>query len=114
MVARSIKFLLLREMAFLEKELLQACAGLGQSVSKPVEIRQKLQPYLNRVMELGVGRLELYDNSGKLAYSLYPHRQQMVDAKYAASIDDKPGVSKSKKKHGLGLSALFERINDIS
>ena len=91
-VARSIKLLLLREMSFLEKELLQAARELGRVGTKPGEIQQVLQRYLSRVMESGVSRLELYDDSGKLAYSLYANRRHMV---VSGSVKTAPGARSS-------------------
>ena len=87
LVARSIKFLLLREMAFLEKELLQASEDLGRIGTEPGEILQVLQPCLSRVMESGVSRLELYDGSGKPAYAIHAHRRQMVVSGSAKNAD---------------------------
>ena len=91
-VARNIKLLLMRELAYLEKELLQAAASLSQSGSGPDQIQQVLQPCLGRVMELGVSRLELYDDKGKLAYSLYPHRRLMVSGGPDQPAVDSPGI----------------------
>ncbi len=96
-VARSIKFLLVREMSFLEKELLQAAGSLGNSGPEPEAVNQTLQPYLSRVMELGVTRLELYDGNEKLAYSLYPNRRQMVPGGSIGAFDDiRGGVQPGK------------------
>jgi two-component system NtrC family sensor kinase len=79
-VARGIKYWIEREIGFLEKELLLNAKNIEGTVTGPEELYLVLQPCFDRVVELGVGKIELYDRARPVKYICYPHREQMDSA----------------------------------
>lgn len=76
-VARGIRYWIEREIAFLEKELLLNAKNIEGTVTGPEEVYLVLQPCFDRVVELGVGKIVLFDRYRPVQYTYYPYRKQM-------------------------------------
>ncbi len=86
-VARDIKYWVERQFGFLEKELLLVARNIEGAASEPQTIYHTLLPCFERVMELGVGKIELFDKNKHLKYAFFPYREQVeaVKADFPAS-----------------------------
>jgi two-component system NtrC family sensor kinase len=89
-VARGIRYWIEREIGFLEKELLLNAKNIEGAMTGPEEIALVLQPCFDRVAELGVGKIELYDRVRPVKYTCYPYREQMDTA-----VGESPAIEKA-------------------
>lgn len=72
-LARSIKYWVERQAAFLVQELCLAAEGLDSAVLLPADLYRTLKPSLQRVMEIGVSKISVSDPEHRIIYDIYPH-----------------------------------------
>jgi two-component system, NtrC family, sensor kinase len=76
-VARGVKYWIEKQIAFIGKELLLAAKAIEETPLEAQAASLILQPCFDRVVELGVAKIELFDSQRGLKYIFYPYRKQM-------------------------------------
>jgi two-component system, NtrC family, sensor kinase len=89
-VARSVKYWIERQLGFLEKELLIAARNIESAAMAPQALYYNLQPAFERVVELGVAKIELFDREQGLKHTFYPYRQPTHTTTDAFPFPDNP------------------------
>ncbi|RJQ84159.1 MAG: PAS domain S-box protein [Desulfobacteraceae bacterium] len=98
-VSRNVKYWVERQIVFLSQELLLAAKQIEGSAPQAEAVHTLLEPCFQRVMELGVAKIEITQAERGLAYVHYPNRPMVVDIAHApgllpaqASLPDGPAV----------------------
>jgi PAS domain S-box-containing protein len=111
-VARNIKYWIENRLEFLARELISAAErleGVGGDASASCTA---LQPCFDRVMELGVGEIELQDRVRKRIHSFYPSRRQISTRPYE-EIATEEGLGNSSTEAVVSVSRPYVEGSDI-
>ncbi len=111
-VARNIRYWIENRIEFLEKEVVLASKRIESVGAGEPEAYAALKPCFDRVVELGVGRIELRDRASQLTYIFYPSRRQI-----SSRFFDTPPVEESMENHSaisaVSISEPFVEGADI-
>lgn len=81
-VARNVNYWIEREIHYLGKELRLAARDIGDAEMEPQAAYDTLQPYFERVVEIGVNQIELFDKQRDLKYTFYAYEKTIKTTSY--------------------------------
>ena len=102
-VARGIKYWIERQVVFLEREMLLVAKNLPETSPEPQGLSDFLQPCFDRVKELGVRKIELFDTRRGRSYTCYPNRNHPETT--GAALPAEPGHAR-EGVNGPGISVF--------